>query len=232
MDFKKITYNHQQFNIGFNDEASVSVINEIFLLNEYRVAYDCIVKAKNIIYDVGAHIGVFSIYCRSINKTVKLVALEPETDNYKILQQNIINNQIKDIRLLDLALGVHTGKSKLYLSKDSHNHSLTKKDKQITGASTIIVKTVSWTDLYNLTADYQLVDLIKMDIEGAENEIIPNIDENSLCKIKNFIIEYHNFDKDQNKLIEQYLREYGYGVRSFPSKFDKTMGFIFANNKR
>ena len=39
-------------------------------------------------------------------------------------------------------------------------------------------------------------------------------------------------NRDKHKQIEEKLRENGFGVQVFPSRFDKTMGFIWANNKR
>jgi hypothetical protein len=45
-------------------------------------------------------------------------------------------------------------------------------------------------------------------------------------------MEYHNYSGLNYKSIEIQLRENGFGVQIFPSKFDKKMGFIFAKNKR
>ena len=44
------------------------------------------------------------------------------------------------------------------------------------------------------------------------------------------ILEYHK--GNEYKVLAEKLRENGFGVQVFPSHFDKTMGFIWANNKR
>ena len=59
------------------DEADQSVFNEIFKLGEYRSADEAIKNAKDAIVDVGAHAGFFSMYCRALNKKVKIFAVEP-----------------------------------------------------------------------------------------------------------------------------------------------------------
>ena len=43
--------------------------------------------------------------------------------------------------------------------------------------------------------------------------------------------QYHR-GREKSREIEEKLRTNGFTVQVFPSKFDKTMGFIFAHNKR
>jgi hypothetical protein len=45
------------------------------------------------------------------------------------------------------------------------------------------------------------------------------------------ILEYHE-GREKSIEIEQQLRENGFSVQVFPSKFDKTMGFMYGRNKR
>jgi len=76
------------------------------------------------------------------------------------------------------------------------------------------------------------IGLIKLDIEGGEYELLTSWGANELSVIKNIILEYHEFDAWRREDLVQILRENGFGVQIFPSKFDKTMGIIFAHNKR
>ena len=70
-----------------------------------------------------------------------------------------------------------------------------------------------------------------MDIEGSEFEILENLKSEDFNLFENIVFEYHD-NKDRNhKKLEQILRENKFGVQTFPSKFDKTMGFIFGNKK-
>ena len=50
--------------------------------------------SKNpVIFDVGANIGMYSIFAASINK-INVLAFEPESNNFQILMENIIKNNL------------------------------------------------------------------------------------------------------------------------------------------
>ena len=51
------------------------------------------VKDKEIYYDIGANIGVFSMYS-AIKKNAKVFAFEPESSNYFMLNKNISLNKL------------------------------------------------------------------------------------------------------------------------------------------
>jgi hypothetical protein len=78
----------------------------------------------------------------------------------------------------------------------------------------------------------KIVSLLKMDIEGGEYGVFSACMPADFARIKTVIMEYHNYSGSHYKEIETQLRENGFGVQIFPSKFDKKMGFIFAKNKR
>jgi hypothetical protein len=71
-----------------------------------------------------------------------------------------------------------------------------------------------------------------MDIEGGEYELFSGLTPDDFSSIGAIIMEYHNQGKNTYQVIEQALREQGFGVQIFPSRFDKTMGFLWAKNKR
>ncbi|MEK7680759.1 MAG: FkbM family methyltransferase [Patescibacteria group bacterium] len=212
--------------INIRDEADQSVFNEIFRLGEYRSAEDAIKTAKNCIIDAGAHVGFFSLYCRALNSSVKIFAIEPEAKNLSALKNHIKNNKIKKIKIFKGVLAGETGKRHLEISDDSHNHSITYSESE---KKIVLVESVSFSDFCKFNK-IKIVDLFKIDVEGAEYEIFENIKESDLSIVKFIILEYHNGNK--RKMIERKLRQNGFGVQIFPSKFDKTMGFLWAKNKR
>ena len=72
---------------------------------------------------------------------------------------------------------------------------------------------------------------MKLDIEGGEYEVFTGMSEVDLAMVNYIILEYHE-GREKSREIEEKLRTSGFAVQVFPSKFDKTMGFIFAHNKR
>lgn len=218
--------NNWQFNL--RDEADQSVFNEIFKFHEYRRADEVIQNAKDPIVDVGAHAGFFAMHARSLNKQVKIFAIEPEPENIKALKNHLKENKISKVEVIEAALALESGSRQLVVAPDSHNHRLGLDFERIPGS--IKVKAVSFADLLKQNK-IKKISLLKMDIEGGEYEVFDSMGEKDLSVVNYIILEYHE-GREKSKQIEERLRMSGFGVQIFPSKFDKTMGFIFANNKR
>lgn len=61
-------------------------------------------KEKNFVfYDIGANIGIYSLYTAILHKTSTVYSFEPESTNFSSLCENIVNNDIKNIIPLQLA---------------------------------------------------------------------------------------------------------------------------------
>lgn len=214
------------------DEADESVVAEIFTHREYRAAESIIAKAHTAILDVGAHSGLFTLYARSLNSTVPIVALEPEKNNLEQLVNHLQLNNIAGIQVFKMALAAETGERSLIISQDSHNHALqTLVDDLPIDQDVERVAAISLEDLLN-KCQLSYVDLIKMDIEGGEYEVFESLQLETWDKIGALIMEYHNYHNRNYKEIEQRLRANGFGVQIFLSQFDKKMGFLLATNKR
>jgi FkbM family methyltransferase len=222
--------NGKSLGLQIRDEADASVAAEIFTYHEYRSAEDVIKHAKLPILDIGAHAGFFTLYVRSLNPTVKVVAVEPVKENVVAVKHNLKVNSVNGVEVKEMALSEHSGERMLMISKDSHNHALAPEFGVDNGESRI-VETMSLSDFLK-NCIMEDVSLIKMDIEGAEYEVFRSIPGEDYIKIRAFILEYHNGKEGNVKTLETTLRENGFGVQIFPSKFDKTMGFLFALNKR
>ena len=80
-------------------------------------------------------------------------------------------------------------------------------------------------------AEAEYLSLVKCDIEGGEYDILLKSPDEELKKVVAFILEYHTDHDHRADTLSVRLRELGYGVQIFPSKFDKQMGFLLAINK-
>jgi len=213
---KNIIYNKTPVKIIIHSDADDSVFNEIFVEREYKNVEPIIKNAKTQIIDIGGHTGMFAIYARTLNPNVPITTYEPSQENFTTLKENLKQNHIKNITPKNLAISSKQGQATLYLSEDSHNHSLIKKsDKtQVTQTTTLekIIKTHT--------------DLVKIDAEGAEFEIIGSTSPETLKLIKNLYIEYHR--EDPTPLIQK-LQKAGFKTQKTPSRYDKTMGIIQAS---
>lgn len=229
MQKKVYTINGRPLAVYLRDDADESVAAEIFALREYRRAEETIKVAKDAVVDGGAHSGLFTLYARSLNVTVPIISLEPEPQNMKLLRRHLEVNKITGVKTVEGALAKTYGKRKLMISKDSHNHRLlefNEKDKK-----NIIVQGYSLSKIIQLCPSRK-ISLLKLDVEGGEYEVLEGASEGDLSRIKSIIMEYHDSRFHKHASLEEKLREHGFGVQTFPSKFDKTMGFLWAVNKR
>lgn len=81
-------------------------------------------RETDTILDVGAHIGVFAVLAaRQVPRGV-VHALEPGTENFELLQKNLDENQVDNAVAHRLALGSTTGTVRLYHAPGSVGHSL------------------------------------------------------------------------------------------------------------
>lgn len=149
------------------------------------------------VMDIGANIGAFSLAAASRGAFVW--AFEPEPENFNLL---LINTEGMPVQKHCMAIG-NPGERKLY-GKYS-NASLIKEDD-----NSCIVKTIS---LKEAVSDI-VFDLIKLNCEGSEYEIIPEI-EQLKPQIKKVIIEFHDgFKSMSGYSISKQLNRFVYEFTS------------------
>ncbi len=226
-------------------DADNSVFEEIFVDKDYGVCDEVIKKTGvsgicGAILDIGAHKGYFSIYASVLCSTnVKIFSYEPEEKNFAMLKENLRMNRIKNVFAKNVAVNGNDGMCELFLSDDSHNHSIFAMDV----GNSIVSRKVNCVSLRTIIEKHlvkegcEIVDLVKMDCEGAEFEIFGGVEsedggvsgEEIFKKIKSFCIEYHEFlpEMRAEKLVN-ILKKHGYKVDVKKSRYDNRMGFIWA----
>jgi FkbM family methyltransferase len=72
-------------------------------------------KPNDILIDVGANVGMYSIWAAATKKT-KVFAFEPESQNYSLLNRNILANQLHDlVKAYCIGLSDHEGLADLHM---------------------------------------------------------------------------------------------------------------------
>ncbi len=231
---KQIAVNNKTLTFEINSKSDEIVFNEIFNERGYRILDDIIKRASVPIIDIGAHIGMFSAYAAALNDTVRIFAYEPDEQNYQAMKVNLKLNRFKNVVTKNLAIGLAEGKRVFYLNKDSHNHSLFEiNDIGIREFEDSVVgqKEVLVTTLARIFEQQRLekVSLIKLDSEGAEFEILENLDSAIFDKIGAFYVEYHVYkpEMDPNRL-KNILMKHGFKVEMRGLFYQGKMGYLFA----
>ncbi len=124
------------------------------------------IKEGMTIVDLGANIGYYTlIAAQHTGAGGKVLAYEPEPENYALLVKNIKSNGLIHVTPIKTAISNSSGTQKLYLTEDNKGtHSLV--DNRQTGNS-ITVETDT-LDNSLIIHNSPAIDVLKMDIEGAE----------------------------------------------------------------
>lgn len=132
--------------------------DEVALVKHY-------VKPGNVVIDVGANIGYYTLlFAQLVGTKGWVFAFEPEPDNFTILQQNMQLNQYHNISLIPKALSAENKTTKLFLCAE--NKGMHRLYPSVCCGEDISVNSVRLDD--ELPSWVQRVDFIKMDIEGTE----------------------------------------------------------------
>ncbi len=124
------------------------------------------VKAGMNVVDIGANIGLYTVIAsHRIGPDGKVFAYEPEKDNFTILTKNIDLNQKHNSIALQIALSEKIEKRNLYLAEDNKGHHSFAKDSSVNIPISVVTDTLDYSlEKYGSPK----IDIIKMDIEGAE----------------------------------------------------------------
>lgn len=150
-----------------------------------------------VIMDLGGNIGAFSTWVKALNPEchIKLHVFEPHPENICVLRENLRRNGLEDAQVYEVAVAGKSGTVDLDVSIGFDAFSIAR-------ASSNIVK-VEALSVRDFFAQQRLsrVDLLKMDIEGAEFEIIRSDLELIATTVSTLILEFHGVP-DSNSVTE------------------------------
>jgi FkbM family methyltransferase len=185
--------------------------NTVYQLDTIEFFYNQIIKNQCInIVDIGAQSGVFSLMAKFLPNT-NWYAFEPDPINYNLCLENIILNNINNVKLYSDALSNKIGKDTFNICNSHRGLNTLGKNLLRFNESESQKIEVNLNTLDNLFIDTK-IDMIKIDTEGAEYDILIGA-ENLIKKYKpKILLEYYDDNllqfnksiKDLNLLIEEY----------------------------
>jgi FkbM family methyltransferase len=174
------------FHVNIVDGPSfVWQYKDIFVDNCYSFSP---ISPLPVIYDCGANIGVSTLFLARNYPGSRIIAFEPDRNVFTVLKNNLVNNQLDNVTLINKAVWIHNngigfladGADGGFISQHNDN----------------VVESVRLRDLLFLE---DKIDFLKIDIEGAETDVILDCSD-QLHKVDNLFIEYHSFRSEQQKL--------------------------------
>jgi FkbM family methyltransferase len=145
--------------------AAAFLADEGYLQKGETRVFKRIVREGMTIVDIGAHIGYYTLMAaKLVGEKGKVFAFEPDPDNYRLLVKNIEANGYNNVIPVPKAVSNQAGTTKLFLSpEDSGAHRIYNSHD---GRKSIQVETVTLDGFFKDKENR--IDIIKMDIEGAE----------------------------------------------------------------
>jgi FkbM family methyltransferase len=184
---------------------------EIFLNQAYRFHT---AKRTPFIIDCGANIGMSVFYFKTIYPGARVLAFEPDDDAFSCLDANIGKNNLTVVRALKKAVSATEGMVDFYYDEQSPGDL---KMSTIRDRMPKQKKTVHAVRLSTYIDKDEPVDFLKLDVEGAEKDVIEDLNEQGkLDCINQIAIEYHHhIYRDQDNLSEvlRILETAGFGYQ-------------------
>jgi FkbM family methyltransferase len=185
-----------------NIYSDIAIFEQIFIDKEYNV--DIAFTPKTII-DLGANVGFASLYFNTKYPTAQIVAVEPEPNNFLQAKKNV--EHYKNITLLNGAIW-HNNDTLFLVDNGLGEAGFMVND----GKGTIEIKAFTIPNLMEIM-NANIIDILKIDIEGAEKEIFENNTDLWLPKTKIVIVETHDrYRKGTSKAVFSAMNKYDFSL--------------------
>lgn len=142
--------------------------NEFAFLDEY-------LKPGMVFVDAGANDGLYTLFAaRKVGPSGKVVAIEPSSRERVNLRRNIQRNNFDNVRIVTDALGSQSGEADLRLAQDKHSghNTLGRFAHDDVAAARPERVRVETLDCIVERLALPRVDVLKIDVEGAEASVI------------------------------------------------------------
>ncbi|HEY3875893.1 MAG TPA: FkbM family methyltransferase [Candidatus Kapabacteria bacterium] len=185
------------------------LFREIFLEGSYL--FESNTESPTIV-DCGSNIGMSILFFKMIYPKSQIIGFEPDPATFETLQSNIECNALAGVKVYPFALSGGDGMIDFYHKDDDAGSLLMSIHKIRMGGERIVVPTRKLSSF--VTGP---IDLLKMDIEGAEEEVIKElVASNVLSFVQQMFIEYHhhiNSSEDTFSRFLALLEQSGFGYQ-------------------
>jgi FkbM family methyltransferase len=166
--------------------TDVASCGEILIKRQYDWAF---LRTPKIIVDAGANIGLASIFYANKYPSAQIIAIEPEASNYQMLVKNTA--AYSTVKAVNAALWSENCELDIFDPEQGHTafQMRGKTDSRATQRARILGITLD-----KLMSDFGIshIDLLKVDIEGAERQVFAQADR-WIAGVDNIAIELHDW---------------------------------------
>jgi FkbM family methyltransferase len=195
----------------WNYDRLTDILQEIFFNKLYA---PLVIDKKDLtIVDLGANIGLFTLWAYPYAK--KIYAVEPSAMHCETLRKMVTFNKMDKVEIIQKALAEKNGEMKLYHNSNTTAFMLQKGTEGQTGE----FETVQTVTIDTLLKDIPHVDILKVDIEGAEGTAFGNENFDKVAgKIDQIVMEYHAWCGISVPLMMNTIRDRGFTATQLLAK--------------
>lgn len=183
------------------NRGDIQSIREVLLDEVYRLPFPLEPK---VIVDLGANIGLTSLYLKNRYEPAVVIAVEADATNAELTRRNC---EPLGVTVIEAAIGPHDGIARFFASNESNLGAVSGPDGEGTEVPMISMPTL--LDDLGITT----IDLLKMDIEGGEQVLLDGPTE-WLSRVRAIIAEFHPGVVDYEGLVRRLVE---HGFRYFPA---------------
>lgn len=178
--------------IKIPDAASyIACRNEVFREETYKFIAS---SSQPVIIDCGANVGLSVIYFKKLYPHAQIEAYEADPDIFDTLKYNVGLFGMGDVQLENKAIWTHNDGVDFSSEGGMSGHI----EQEISDGRLIKIPSIALSDVL---AKHDKIDFLKIDIEGAENTVLPTISGN-LDHVNHVFIEYHSILSESQRLDE------------------------------
>lgn len=183
------------------------------------------------ILDIGAGLGDFAVFAAQRAPHGRIYAYEPAPDSAELLRRNLILNGISNVEVHEMAVSDRTGVLALDISRGAAvQYRTTHSTTSASSSGHIAVRCISLTEVLTSFPE-ESCDFLKIDVEGAEYEMLFNLDDSSLGRVRRICLEYHEGATKYSRTdLEHFFTAHGWRVRVYPSPVRAELGFLYAES--
>jgi FkbM family methyltransferase len=211
------------------------LFREIFVDGAYYFHQDNI---RPTIIDCGSNVGVSVLFFKRLYPQCKIIAFEPDPETFATLERNVRDNGLSDVSCHQMALGDADGSVDFYQDENIISSlAMSTLHERMPTTKKISVPARKLSTFIDCD-----VDLLKIDIEGAEVKVLRDLHETGkLRSVKRMHLEYHHhIDATRDdlsttlKMLEQ--DGFGYQIKSLQPQWPMEQEFqdisIYCYQKR
>lgn len=199
----KVEVKQRRAKVVVRNISDLTVLIEIFLHHSYVVPMS---SQEMIIIDVGSYVGYFALYCLLNCPFARIICFEPDKESCRVCRENMRSNLslTRRVKINNWGVGGETKQVVYYhYSFAAHNSEY----RFYPPVSESMVKLQAGREIIGRE---RVIDLLKIDTEGAEYEILYAFDKAEFAKIKRVLVETHELAgfRRNTRALRSYLKRF------------------------